>query len=343
MDTYPWKPQKGAFQEALSYIHKRKNGTITSFKTPWSKVNEAGVDGLEWQSLLVVGGRPGTGKTTIKDQIVREAFKHNRGSDMRVLEFQFEMVARASKVREFSSVLGKPYKYICSASTEHNRLTDEDFEKLKEYSKKMVDIDKHPVDIVEKPCTITEFKKIVHKYMEQHAIIRDTERKDENNNFIKQKVYTNTLVTIDHSLLFKLDQGQSNKTAMLMDLGEAITELKRLFPIIFIVLSQLGRDTDSPERNENGKYGNYVLPSDIFGGDALFQHADMVIGVNKPYDKNITQYGPNRFIISEENILVFHFLKTRTGDTRMSFFKAEFDKMSVIETETPPCNKPTRK
>jgi hypothetical protein len=30
-----------------------------------------------------------------------------------------------------------------------------------------------------------------------------------------------------------------------------------------------------------------------------------------------------------------HFLKARNGDNRMSFFKAQFEKMSVTEMETP--------
>lgn len=51
---------------------------------------------------------------------------------------------------------------------------------------------------------------------------------------------------------------------------------------MFIVLSQLNRNVDNPERNEDGKYSNYILESDIFGGDALLQHADTVIGINRP-------------------------------------------------------------
>lgn len=319
-----WSSQKQAYQKALSYVHARQQGTITSFKTPWKKVDDAGVNGLEWQSMTVIGGRPGTGKTLIKDQMIREGFENNKGQNMRVLEFQFEMVARASKVREFCAVLGKPYKYICSAY-EHNKLSKEDFDKLHEYSKQAVNIDKYPVDIVETPCEVTMFEKIIESYMEKHSQILDE----------KTKVYTNTVITIDHSLLFKLSKAHKNKTDMLYDLGETVTSLKRRFPIAFIILSQLGRHVESPERNENGKYGNYILETDIFGGDALMQHADMVIGINRPAMKFIEYYGPDRYIIADDTVLVFHFLKTRTGDTRMSFFKAEFDKMRVTEMSTP--------
>jgi hypothetical protein len=33
--------------------------------------------------------------------------------------------------------------------------------------------------------------------------------------------------------------------------------------------------------------------------------------------------------------MVLHFLKCRNGDTRLSFFKAEFEKMSIAEMNTP--------
>tara|TARA_R110002153_G_scaffold34900_2_gene103938 strand:+ start:1930 stop:2943 length:1014 start_codon:yes stop_codon:yes gene_type:complete len=318
-----WRSQKSAYKEALQYVHNRKTGIITSFKTPWVKMNDAGVNGFEWHSLTVIAGRPGTGKTLIKDQIVREAFERNKGHALRILEFQFEMVAKASKVREFSSVLGKPYKYICSAYKD-DMITEEDMQKLYDHSKKAVDIRSSPIDIVEKTTTPDEFGIIIQAYMEEHS----TEVNGE-------KIYTNTVVTLDHSYLVK--QGNlKSKTDMLYYLGEVVTKLKRAYPIAFIILSQLGRHVESPERNENGKYGNYILETDILGGDALFQHADIVIGLNRPANKFIEYYGPERFIIKDDTVLAAHFLKCRNGDTRMSFFEALFHRMEIQEMETPP-------
>lgn len=318
-----WNSQKAAYKEALKYIHGRKTGVITSFKTPWPKMNDAGVNGFEWHSMTVIGGRPGTGKTLIKDQIVREGFKRNKGQNIRILEFQLEMVAKSSKVREFSSVLGKPYKYICSAYSD-DKITDADLQKLYEHSKQAVDINTSPIDIVEKSPTPDELGSVVQAYMEEYA----TEING-------KKVYTNTVITLDHSYLVR-EGSLKSKTDMLYRLGEVLTLLKRKYPIAFIILSQLGRHVESPERNENGKYGNYILETDILGGDALFQHADIVIGLNRPANKFIEYYGPERFIIKDDSVLVGHFLKCRNGDTRMSFFEAQFDKMSIQEMETPP-------
>ena len=315
----PWKSQREGFQQSLIYLKGRMEGLIKSIQTPWSKFNDATTDGLEWHSMIVIGGRPASGKTLIKDQIVREAFRLNPGENFRALEFQFEMLARTSAIREYSSVLGKTYKHLCSAGS---LLTPDELQLCYAHAKERV---KYPIDIVEQPCTVNEFKEIISAYMEEHATI-DGENKS----------YSKTIVTLDHSVLLKRAPFEKDKMDTLYNLGEALTDLKRRYPIIFIILTQLNRDINNPERNEDGKYGNYVLESDIFGADALLQHADTVVGIDRPGKRKIRFYGPDRYMIEDENVLVFHFLKCRNGDARMSFFKAEFYHMKVVEMPTPP-------
>lgn len=334
LKKHKWSDQREAYRQALHYIDGRRKGKIRSFKTPWSKMNDAGIDGIEWNSMVVIGGRPGSGKTTIKSQIVREAFDLNPGENIRILEFQFEMLARVQAVREFSNITGKSYKEVCSANKNTDgtqiKLSDKDLLACYEYAKKRVE---DPVDIVENPTTTVEFKQIIRSYMENYAT--QEKIKDEEDNEITRKVYTKTVITLDHSYLIKTAPTEGNKTDMLYNLGEACTELKRQYPIIFVILSQLKRETDRPERNEDGKYGNYILESDILGGDALTQHADMIIGVNCPAKRFIKFYGPDRYIIDDENTLVWHFLKCRNGDVRMSFFRAEYHRMAVVEIAAP--------
>jgi hypothetical protein len=333
---HKWTNQRQGFLDSLHYMAGRMRGEIKSFKTPWPKVNDATTDGFEWHSVTVIGGRPGSGKTLIKDQIIREGFKLNPGENFRVLEFQFEMLARTSAIREYSSVLGKSYKYLCSAD---GKISQADLNACHDYAKERV---KYPIDVVEEPCTVKEFKEIIQAYMEEHAtteLVRETYKDGDSlkERDVQKKIYKKTLVTLDHSLLLKKNKldGEKDKHDTLFALGEAITDLKRRYPIHFIILSQLNRGIDSPERNEDGKYGNYVLESDIFGADALLQHADTLIGINRPGKQKIKYYGPDRYIIDDDSILVFHFLKCRNGDTRMSFFKAEFAKMRVVEINTP--------
>lgn len=329
MSKQKWKTQRDSFTESLSYLKGRKEGTITSIKTPWQKFNDATTDGIEWHSTTVIGGRPATGKTLIKDNIVVGAFKHNPLMQFRVLEFQFEMLGKNSAIREYSSILEKSYKYLCSAD---GKLTDEDFEKCRLYAKQKL---KYPIDIVEEPCTVGEFKEIIHEYMQTNSsmnVVRDSKTGEEST----VRVYKNTIITLDHSLLLRRAKEEKDKMDTLYALGEALTYLKRKYPIAFIILSQLNRAIDAPERNEDGKYGNFILESDIMGADALLQHADTLIGLNRPGKQKIKRYGVERYIIDgNPDIMAMHFIKCRNGETGVAFFKTEFDKMRIVEIDAP--------
>jgi len=317
-----WISHANSYQEALEYMVGRKEGTIHSFKTPWVKINDAGINGFEWNSIIIIAGRPGGGKTLMKDQIIREGFKLNKGQKIRALEFQMEMVARNSKIREFSSVSRRSYKYLCSAETEGVVIDDDIVEKCRQYA---VNAAQYPIDIVDKRLTIPEWKQTIINYME----------------YWKTKLggtFPLVAITADHSVLFKKVKGQSTLD-MLNELGEVATELKKIYPVFFIILSQLGRDIESSGRCENGKHGNYPTSNDIFGGDALNQHADMVIILDRPATRYITRYGPHKFIINSDKILAAHIVKTRTGDTRMSFFAANFHNMRIDPAQTPPQQK----
>ena len=305
-----WVGQHAAFTEALKYMNARQKGEEKSIYTPWPKFNDAATDGLEWNTLTVIGGRPGSGKTLIKDQIIRESFALNPHDKFRVLEFQFEMVGRTSAIREFSSMTGKTYKELCSAGS---ILQPDVLNKCLMYAKERV---KNPVDIISTPLTVNQMREQVDMYMNLH----------------KGK---KTIITLDHTMLVKRAPYQNNTLDMMFELGEFFTQCKRDYPILFIALSQLNRNIDSPDRAIDGKYGNYILESDIFGSDAMLQHADMLIGINRPAKQKIRYYGPDRYIIEDDKTLVLHFLKARNGDARMSFFKAKFEQMKIEEMLTP--------
>jgi len=305
-----WDGQYASFNDALKYMLKRSKGEEKSIYTPWPKFNDATTDGLEWNTLTVIGGRPGSGKTLIKDQIIRESFALNPNDDYRVLEFQLEMVGRTSALREFSSITGKTYKELCSAGSQ---LTQDVLNKCHQYAKERV---KYPVDIISRPMTVNQMREQIDAYMNLH----------------KGK---KTIITLDHTMLVKRAPYQNSSLDMLFELGEFFTQTKRDYPVMFIALSQLNRNIDNPERAQQGKYGNYILESDIFGSDAMLQHADTLIGINRPAKQKIRFYGPDRYIIEDDKTLVLHFLKARNGDTRMSFFKAIFEQMRIEEMPTP--------
>ena len=251
------------------------------------------------------------------EQLISDIIEENKDHKFRVLKFQFEMLDETNGIRKLSLNTASDYNTLMSKGEP----VDKDlYARCVQYYEQTAETD--VIDVVYDPCTVDEMCATIHYYMEAH--------KDEAGN------YTNTLVTIDHSALLKVGKGQKDKFETLYALGEALTYMKKHYPVAFLVLSQLNRNIDNPERSKDGDYGNYVLDSDLFGADALLQHADVVLGINKPSIRKIRFYGPERFIVNDEDLLAFHFLKSRNGTTRLSFFKLDRDNMRIVEIETPP-------
>jgi len=244
-----------AYQAALDYMRQRKEGEIKSIKTPWSKVNQMTMDGLEWNNIIVIGGRPGSGKTMFTNLITREAFKLNPDQKFGVLDFQFEMIARTIAMREFSGSLGKSLKDLSSCYSE---ISDDDFEAAYKYAKQNGDKNIWTVD---KPLTVKEIQAKIEEMLKRF-----------NMPFI---------ITLDHSVLVSKSSSEKDQFDTLHNLAKMMTNMKK-YPVMFIVLTQLNREVESIERQKPGTYGNYLFDSDIYGGDALLQHADLVLGINRP-------------------------------------------------------------
>jgi replicative DNA helicase len=309
--------ERDALRKAILKIKGRRKGEIKSLKSAWPKFNDAFCDGLEWRTITVVGARPGTGKTLFMEQLVSDIIEHNTDQEFRVLKFQLEMVDETSGVRKLSLKTGADYNTLMSKD---RVLVDKAiYDKCIEYYDKSENNDL--TNVVYDACTVDEMCATIHYEIEKY-------KKEDG-------TYMNMLVAIDHSALFRLSKGQKDKFDMLGSLGEALTMMKKKYPVAFVVLSQLNRNIETPDRQRDGEYGNYVLDSDIYGSDALLQHADVVIGINKPSLKKIRQYGPDRYIVNDEDMLVFHFLKSRNGTTRMSFFKLDRTTMRIEEIATP--------
>ena len=309
--------ERSSLEKGLLKMKAKREGKIPALISAWPKFNDAFCDGLEWRTITVVGARPGTGKTLFMEQLVSDIIAKNPDQEFRVLKFQMEMVDETSAIRKFSLITGADYNTLMSKD---GKLVDKRlFEKCVDYYKETENID--IINVIYDNCTVNEMCSTIHHELERH-------KKPDGS-------YSNILVTIDHSALFKNDVGQKDKFEMLGALGEALTYMKKNYPIAFIVLSQLNINIDDSKRQIEATYGNYVLDSDIYGSDALLQHADVVIGINKPSVRRIKKYGPEKFLIEDPDTLVFNFLKSRNGLTRISFFKLDRTTMRIIEMPTP--------
>ena len=314
----PLKPvsERDALRKALYKMKARRNGELKSLKTAWVNFNNAFCDGLEWRTITVVGARPGTGKTLFMEQLVNDVIKMNPDQKFRILKFQFEMLDETNGIRKLSMNVGSDYNTLMSKDMPVDKGV---YQKCVQFyeSTESYDI----VDVVYDPCTVEEMCATIHAYMEQ---------------FKTEDGFVNTLVTVDHSALFKLGGKYKDKFEMLNAFGEALTEMKKKFPVAFLVLSQLNRNVETIERAKDGTYGNYILDSDLYGSDALLQHADVVLGINRPFNRRIKFYGPEKYIINDPDLLVFHILKSRNGFMGMNFYRLDSTVMRLVEIDPPP-------
>lgn len=298
-----------AYQAALDYMQKRKVGDIKSIKTPWSRMNQVTMDGLEWNNIIVIGGRPGSGKTMLTNLITREAFRLNPDQQFGVLDFQFEMIARTIAMREFSGAIKKSMKQLSSCGEE---LSDDDLAAAVRYTKENGNKNIWTID---KPMTVKEIQSKIEECV--------------------SKFNMPFIVTLDHSVLVAKSSTEKDQFDTLHNLAKMMTHLKK-HPVMFIVLTQLNREVESIERQKPGTYGNYIFDSDIYGGDALLQHADIVLGINRPSKYNLRVYGPEKFQVGPKHIVV-HYLKNRNGQAgQFSFFEEDFEHMKMYEVDPPP-------
>lgn len=54
--------------ETKQFINDRKTGKEKSLKVSSNKINEAFMDGLDWNRIITIGGMSGSGKSTLARQ-----------------------------------------------------------------------------------------------------------------------------------------------------------------------------------------------------------------------------------------------------------------------------------
>lgn len=308
-------PIKEVTKNALDYVKGRMDGTITSWKTGYPKLDENLLDGIEWNSTITIGGRPSVGKSTYSDCIIDQGFEKNLGKDGKpdfiLLDFNWELSTQVLLLRRMSARLKKSYKHIISAGG--NRLTIREFQDLKnlleEYYSEL------PITFCEEPLSAEEFYNTVEE-------------------FVKNNPGKKIIVRIDHTLLTKMSSADLNQSQMLLNLLSKANILKKKYPIIFIFLTQINREFE--ERQEDGSDRAYPRQGDVYGGDAAAMFSESMILLNRPSKYGIRQYGKRGKsgggIVAAEDEIFAHVVKGRNsaGDVIIRY-KENFANMSLKE------------
>jgi replicative DNA helicase len=293
-----------ALQEELSYIEARKKGTIKSVKTPWKSWNRLYMGGLETGCIYAIAGMSGSGKTTCLNQIESGAFDYNAGMDIEVLSFNYEMLARRLVGRKIVSKMGISTKDLYSAHMDKDSLSDETLQFIKENMAN--DIRSLNVSYVEFPGTAAEMARTILHFKEVKKL---EERK------------AILLVNLDHAVLTRASAGRDERSTV-VDVMTMFNEMKKRLPYsIYIIVSQLNRSIEDPDRKSTvaSKLSlHYPTKADLYMSESIYQFSDGVCIIHRPEILHLPFYGINKRPV--KNLVYCHHIKNREGRPKVTVF-----------------------
>lgn len=271
----------------------------------------------------------GSGKSTWLRQIIRGIVDNNDTNTFEFLSFQFEMIGIDEVARDISAKINLSIKQLYSAG---KKLEDDQIALVDEAIKSLENM---PISIVDKISSVAEIRDTILYYYSANELIK----KDKG-----------LVVTLDHTLLCKAMPNQDDRK-LLEDLMRMLVEIKTTIAsmggkFIGIILSQLNRDIESPERVLNPKL-HYPNKNDIFGSSAVYYSSDYVIIIHRPavIDGMGAWYGPGRDSMpmgypvfnplnGSQPLIYAHIIKERFGSPKILTYLDDLKHSKILELDT---------
>lgn len=322
----PIKSMRQITAETTEYINGRKLGKIKSLKTSAERVNEAIMDGFDWNRIITIAGLSGSGKSTLCRQWIKDFIQLNPLEKFEVLSFQFEMLGIDEVARDLSSSSKISIKEMYSAGVV---LEDDKQNRLNELLDKF---SHYPISVVDTAGTVNDIKDTILYYFTENNLI-------ENN--------IGLVVTIDHTLLVKPNEYEDEKV-VIDNLMKTIVEIKKIVAsaggkILFFVLSQLNRNIESNDRILNSKL-HYPNKNDLFGASSVYYSSDYVIIIHRPaiveglgnwygppkknFPQGLPVFNPTN---SNQSMIYLHIIKERFGMNRIIPMLDDLEHSSITE------------
>lgn len=291
-------------QEAIDYIAGRRDHSIISLKTRWTKFNKQCGGGIEPNSVYTIAGISGAGKSSFANEIATDIIDLNPSENIIILNFSLEMVGFRQVGRTLSNKLKRTTSELYSIEKD---LDDQTFARVITVANQLK---KYPIYFVDNPGTSMQVEKTIMTFYNKYV-------KGTNKHFI---------IMYDHALLTKRE-GTVIET--ISNLLQVFIQVKKLPMTSVIILTQMNRNIEAPERINN-PLAHYPMRSDLSSSDAIFQGSDYVVALHRPELLGIQEYGPSKLPTSHK---VFgHILKNRDmGEPCIIEFENDLRYNNLIE------------
>jgi replicative DNA helicase len=324
-NTLEYSHINSAINSALAYIKGRREGEIKSLLTGSKKVNNSLLNGIEWNRIFTIAAMSGSGKSTYCEQLKRELIDLNPEQEFDILSFEFEMPSSEQVLRNIS---GKTKMSVSDLLSSKEQISEKHLKFAEIAANSMR---KYPIYNVENTGTIEQIVNTILSFVDKQEI---------------QKRKRGLIITIDHVLLTKGKTGQDERNIVAI-LYRTMVDLKKQFikmgiPILIILLSQLNRNIETPERILNSDL-HFPTRNDLFGSSDIFMCSDYVLVIHKPALLGLVNYGkplpdyPKGFPVwnpkdKTQAMIYFHLLKQRTGIPKVLMMLDNFKNSSIDES-----------
>jgi len=288
--------------EANIKVREAMDGTRSSYVTRWGKLNDA-IDSIQEAEIVVIGGRPGSGKSAVLNLLVEDIFdQHLNPYPTLGGYFSLEMPAYQQVIRYYSNSQKIPSKQILSTRNPIDESTYESLcgagNTLKRMNILFYDVPLNPESIYN---TVLDM--------------------------IRANPGVQIILVVDHSRLVTGNvQKEEEKIRRLMEL---CNRLKNMYGVITILLSQMNRDIEK-ERDRRRMGRSLPVMADLFGASAVEQFATTVILLHRP-----EMYGVKEFMEQDaKNMLIFNIAKQRNGWVGAVFLHSDFQYYDVHDGDT---------
>lgn len=268
-------------------IINHKNNRTSIFISTGYKLLDYVLGGLEIGTNVIIGARPGIGKSAFALNLLLNIFENNKDRNIVCYYHNLEMSNKQIGYRYIASIIGEDI-----ITTKKKEFSQQDLSLIKDFYNR---ISLYEIYFNDNDNSIDEIKRFILSNNGDNIIVN----------------------IIDHSRLVSSIE-RANEEQRLFHLYKELNIIKK-YNCINIILSQLNREYD--KHTENGKYSN-PSSSYLFGSDAAQQFADVTILLHQPKKSGIHSWeyymNGSTLQLNTDNILSLYIDKNRNGITNVN-------------------------